>query len=65
MIKVRIYEMDSCLTFDTEMPKIPEKNDQIGAWFDDEWWICEIDSFIYHFEKTGNFSMVEINVISR
>jgi hypothetical protein len=65
MIKVRIHDIESGLMFDTEMPQIPRKNDKIGAWFDDEWCLCDVKFFIYEFEKTGDFLRVEINVIAK
>ena len=53
------------LGFDTKLPKIPETGDKIGAWFNGQWHICEIQSFIYEFKENGDFYRVEINVVAR
>ena len=65
MIKVLISEIEMELSFNTMLPQIPKRGDMIGAWFNDEWFICEIDSIIYEINKTEDFEMVEINVIAK
>ena len=65
MIDVIICEIEMELGFDTKVPKIPEIGDKIGAWFNGQWYICEIHSFIYEFKENGDFYRVEINVIAR
>jgi hypothetical protein len=65
MINVIICETEMDLSFETKIPKIPEKGDKIGAWFNHQWVVCEIFSIIYEFTENGDFHRVEINVISR
>ena len=64
MINVLISEIEMELAFDTKIPKVPEKGDKIGAWFDGQFYICEIYSFIYEFNQNGSFNRIEINVIA-
>ena len=65
MINAIINEFEMELAFDTKIPKVPEIGDKIGAWFDGEFYICEIHSFLYEFNEDGSFRNIEINVVAR
>jgi len=65
MIDVIICEIELALSFDTKVPKIPEKGDKIAAWFNGMCYVCDIHSIIYEFKENGDFHRVEINVIGR
>jgi hypothetical protein len=62
MIKVILYEYDSEFKIETELPKIPEKNDIISVWIDEVWCICNIESICYEIDINNKFSHIEIAV---
>lgn len=71
MIKVKIDYVGKLeyFTFDTELPKIPEKSDLIGFWHTDsegnnEWVLSTIVNIVYEIHQNKSFHQIEMIVTS-
>jgi len=66
MYKITIYYGDNGCHFETEMPKIPNKEDKIGFFLDDgDWTVEDIDYIVYEFDNKGKYIGAEISCVVR
>lgn len=65
MYKITIYYGDNGCHFETEMPKIPNKEDKIGFWIDGDWTVEDIDYIVYEFDNKGKYIGAEISCVVR
>lgn len=64
MFKVRI---DYCgyygdLVIETELPKIPTRDEKIGFWNGKNWVIAKVDLVVFELDEQNKYLLAEINV---
>lgn len=66
MLKVKLWfdlESETSQFFYTEMPKIPNKGDNVGFWYNGEWDVRAVDYITYEFDKNNKYLIAEISLI--